>query len=184
MTRSPATSPSHHVVQIAPYFAHSAKPLSARLVTPTAGLIAALAMAASANIKTPCGRSKTPVPPANRVISHTPQTASSVLPVAMHNDVVTSPAVVTFTKNAPINIAGQVRYPSTSMAARVDSRMRFIWVLPGRSIAVVRSSWRTRRSVPGGARTAEGSPERPEVFLNAAYHRCGCDAAPRYSETC
>src|SRR5439155_83441 len=94
MTRSPATSPSHHVVQIAPYFAHSAKPLSARLVTPTAGLIAALAIAASANIKTPCGRSKTPVPPANRVISHTPQTASSVLPTAMHNDVVTSPALV------------------------------------------------------------------------------------------
>jgi hypothetical protein len=69
----------------------------------------ALITAAIANLKTPCGRSKTFVPPANRFTSQAPTSASSVLPVAMANDVATFPAVVTFTRNAPIKMAGHAR---------------------------------------------------------------------------
>ena len=65
--------------------------------------------AASANLKTPCGRSKTVVPPANRFTSQAPTSASSVLPLATASDVATLPAVVTFTRNAPTKIAGQAR---------------------------------------------------------------------------
>ena len=68
-----------------------------------------LTAAASANWKTPCGRSKTLMPPANRFTSHAPQTASSVLPAAMASEVATLPAVVAFTKNAPTKMAGQMR---------------------------------------------------------------------------
>ena len=81
--RSPVTSPSHQVTQIAPYFVQSAKPYSARLATPNSGLRIALIAAASANLKTPCGRSKTFLPPAKWFTSHAAAMASNVLPVAM-----------------------------------------------------------------------------------------------------
>src|SRR4029450_13363348 len=79
--RSPVVSPSHHVSQIAPKLAQSANPPSARLVTPNAGPITVLTTAASANLTTPCGRSKTVMPPANLFTSQAPHTASSVLPL-------------------------------------------------------------------------------------------------------
>ena len=41
-----------------------------------------------------------------------------MLPPAIPSDVQTDPAVVTFTRNAPRNSAGQTRYPSSSAAAR------------------------------------------------------------------
>ena len=81
------------------------------------GLTIVLTTAASANLKTPCGRSKTLVPSANRFTSHAPETASSVFPVAMASEVATLPAVVAFTKNAPTKIAGQMRYPKRSSTA-------------------------------------------------------------------
>src|SRR6266542_2020678 len=90
-------------------FVQSAKPASARLVTPKAGLIIVLTTAASANLKTPCGRSKAVVPPANRFTSQAPHIASSVLPLGTASDVATLPALVTFTRNAPTKIAGQAR---------------------------------------------------------------------------
>src|SRR5436305_8682323 len=89
--RSPVVSPSHHVIQIPPKLAQSANPPSARLVTPKAGPITVLTTAASANLTTPCGRSKTLVPLANRFTSQAPHTASSVLPLAMASDVATLP---------------------------------------------------------------------------------------------
>src|SRR5207247_10456269 len=82
---------------------------SARLVTPKDGLIIVLTTAASANLKTPCGRSKTVVPPANRFTSQAPHTASSVLPLATASDVATLPSVETFTRNTPTKSAVQHR---------------------------------------------------------------------------
>src|SRR5438067_11261696 len=78
------------------------------------GLTIVLTTAASANLKTPCGRSKTLVPSANRFTSHAPETASSVFPVAMASEVAMFPAVVAFTKNAQTKIAGQMRYRKRS----------------------------------------------------------------------
>src|SRR5205807_9489760 len=98
-------------------FAHAAKPPSARPVRPKVGLITVLVVAANANLKTSCAQSKTRVPLANRLTSHAPQSASSVLPLAMQSEVAMLPAVVSFTKNAPRKMAGHVRYPSTSSAA-------------------------------------------------------------------
>src|SRR5437762_5477011 len=106
--RSPVASPSHHVVHIDAYLAQSAKPVTARLVTPILGLTIALAIAAKANLKTSCGLSKTRVPPANRVSSHAPQTASSVFPAPIATDVAKLPAVVRLTRNAPMKTAGHV----------------------------------------------------------------------------
>src|SRR6267378_4786550 len=98
---------SHGAARVLPRFLYVSR--GARLVTPKAGLIIVLTTAASANLKTPCGRSKTVVPPANRFTSQAPHTASSVLPLAMASDVATLPSVVTFTRNAPTKIAGQAR---------------------------------------------------------------------------
>ena len=114
--RSPVASPSHHVVHTGPYLAQSAKPTSARLVTPMLGLIKVLATAANANLKTSCERSKTRVPLAKRLTSHAPQSASSVFPAAMATEVPKLPAVVALTRKAPRKMAGHVRYPSTSNA--------------------------------------------------------------------
>ena len=52
--------------------------------------------AESVKLKTPCARSKTFVPPANRFTNQAPTSASSVLPVAMANAVAKFPAVMTF----------------------------------------------------------------------------------------
>src|SRR6266700_1479725 len=82
--------------------------------------------AASANLKTPCGRSKTFRPPANRFTSHVPASASRVLPVAMAHDVATFPAVVTFTRNAPIKMAGDevdYRQDADAQQPRETSRL-------------------------------------------------------------
>ena len=106
--RSPAASPSHHVIQIAPYLAQSAKPASARLVTPMVELTTVLATAAKANLKTFFERSKTSIPSAKRFTSHAPHSASRVFPAPMASEVPKLPAVVTFTKKAPTKIAGQV----------------------------------------------------------------------------
>src|SRR5690349_3382111 len=75
-----------------------------------------LIAAATANLKTLFGRSQKFLPPANRVTNHAPASASSVLPAAIPIDVAALPAVVTFTRNAPRNIAGHTRYPSKSVA--------------------------------------------------------------------
>src|SRR5207244_13024364 len=109
--------PIHHDGQIATELAQAANPSNTRLVTPKGGPITELTTAARANLTTPCRRSKTVVQPANRFTSQAPHTASSVLPLAMASDVATSPAAVTFTRNAPTKIAGQARQPSTSNAA-------------------------------------------------------------------
>ena len=108
-TRSPVASPSHHVSQIAPYCVQLAKPPKARLLTPNMGLITVLNMTATVNLKTSCERSKTRIPLAKRLTSQAPQTASSVLPVAIQSEVEILPAVVALTKNAPTKIAGQTR---------------------------------------------------------------------------
>src|SRR5947209_6889614 len=89
----------------------------ARLLTPSIGLIVVLISAASANLKTSCGRSNTRAPLANLLTSHAPHRASSVLPLAIPSDVKIFPAVVRLTRNAPTKIAGQTRYPRTSNAA-------------------------------------------------------------------
>ena len=107
--RSPVASPSHHVIQIAPYLAQSAKPASDRLVTPMVGLTTVLATAAKANLKTFFERSKTSIPSAKWFTSHAPHSASRVFPAAMASEVPKLPAVVTFTRKAPTKIAGQVR---------------------------------------------------------------------------
>src|SRR4030095_5992032 len=106
--RSPVASPSHHVIQIAPYLAQSAKPASARLVTPMLGLTTALAIAAKANLKTFFERAKTSIPSAKWFTSHVPHSASSVFQAPIASDVPKLPAVVMLTKKAPTKIAGQV----------------------------------------------------------------------------
>src|SRR5438132_9822056 len=90
----------------------------ARLLTPAVGATALLIRAASANVKTPWGRSNTRGPPANLFTSQAPQIASKVLPLAIPNDVKIFPTVVRFTRNAPTKIAGHTRNPRTSKAAR------------------------------------------------------------------
>src|SRR5436305_12903011 len=50
--RSPAASPSHHVIQLAPYLAHSAKHVSARLATPIVERTVVLSTTAKDNLKT------------------------------------------------------------------------------------------------------------------------------------
>src|SRR5947209_5667418 len=96
--RSPVVSPSHHVTQIAAYFDHSANPASARLVTPIVALITVLAAATNANLKTVWARSNAPDPWAKRLTKKAPQSASRVLPTAMHTEVGTLPAVVRLTR--------------------------------------------------------------------------------------
>jgi hypothetical protein len=65
--------------------------------------------ASAANVKMSRARSKTFRPFANRVTSQAPRSPSSVLPPAIPSEVQTDPAVVTFTRNAPANRAGQTR---------------------------------------------------------------------------
>ena len=57
------------------------------------------------------------MPPAKRLTSHAPQSASNVFPLAMPSDVKMFPSVVRFTKNAPTKSAGHTRNPRTSNAA-------------------------------------------------------------------
>src|SRR5207247_1219978 len=71
-----------------------------------------------ANVRMSRARSKTRRPFAKRWTRKAPRSPSSVLPPAIPSDVQTDPAVVTFTRNAPRNSAGQTRYPSRSAAAR------------------------------------------------------------------
>src|SRR5437867_3905605 len=89
----------------------------ARLLTPNVGLTVVLISAASANLKTSCGRSKIRAPPVNVFTSHAPQSASSVLPVATPSDERIFRVVQKFTANAPTKIPGHTRYPRTSEAA-------------------------------------------------------------------
>src|SRR5438445_10108753 len=118
ITSAPATSPSHHVSQIDPYAAHAAYPARASVVTPTVALIVVLARPAStANRNTSAGRLKHSTPPAKRRTSAAPTTASNEFPAAIPSDVRTVPAVVTFTRKAPTNTAGQTRGPSAIAAA-------------------------------------------------------------------
>src|SRR6202011_1215392 len=93
------------------------KPPTAKLLTPNVGPTVVLMSAASANLKTSCGRSKTRAPPANLFTSQAPQSASNVLPLAMPREVKIFPAVVRLTTKAPTKIAGQTRNPRTSNAA-------------------------------------------------------------------
>src|SRR5438477_12210033 len=76
-----------------------------------------LIAAVTANLKTPCGRPQTLLPPAKRLTSNAPAIASRVLPLATATDVKMSPAVVRLTKNAPTKIAGHTRKPNKSNAA-------------------------------------------------------------------
>src|SRR6266513_6374348 len=73
---------------------------------------------AAAKRKTVRYRSNAAVPPAKAFTSHAPQIASTVFPVAIPNEVKRLPKVVTLTKNAPTNMAGQSRQPNTRSAAR------------------------------------------------------------------
>ncbi len=111
-------SPNHHVSQIAPKSERLTCPPRIRLVTPTVALTAvAAAPASAANMKKLRARRKTSPPPAQRCTSHTPRSASSVLPVAMPRDEATDPAVVTFTRKAPRKIAGHNERPYSRSAA-------------------------------------------------------------------
>src|SRR5437773_17916 len=70
----------------------------------------------SANLKTSRGRSKRCRPPAKRLTSQAPTSASSVLPTAMPTEVAIDPAVVMFTTKAPSSTAGHRRRPPTIRA--------------------------------------------------------------------
>src|SRR5260370_28656650 len=118
-TTAPTASPSHQVHQIGPYIVHSANPLNARLVTPIVALTAVLTIPArKPNLKTSCALSKECGPPAKRVTRYQPTTPSRVFPTAMPIEVATDPAVATLTRNAPVRIADQTRYPRIRKAAR------------------------------------------------------------------
>src|SRR5947209_3019751 len=89
----------------------------ARLLTPSIGLIVVLITAASANLKTSCGRSNARARLASLHTSHAPHRAYSVLPPAIPRDVKIFPVVVRMTRNSPTKLAGQPRYPRASNAA-------------------------------------------------------------------
>src|SRR5262249_22732909 len=117
--RAPTTSPSHQVIQTTRSVPGSTKPPAERVVTPTVALIIVLKPAArTANLKMFHARSIASRPPAKRLTRKAPQMASAALPVAIPTEVAREPAVVRFAAKAPSQIAGQVRNPSTSSAAR------------------------------------------------------------------
>ena len=65
---APTPSPSHHVLQMVPYFVHSANPDKASVVTPMVALMVVLTIAAkNANLNTSCALSKARRPPAKRL---------------------------------------------------------------------------------------------------------------------
>src|SRR5262249_56342239 len=108
----------HHVVQASPKSRHGRKPPSASDVTPIVALsIVHNRPANAANVNTSRGRSKNRWLEAKRRTSHAPATASSVLPVAIPNDVARLPAVDAFAANAPSQIPSHARGPNKSSAA-------------------------------------------------------------------
>src|SRR5262249_48899552 len=117
-TRSPATSPSHHVHHTEPYWSQRPYPPRMRLVTPKVGESSVLTrLAATAKRDTSRARSNARGPFAKRWTREAPASASSVLPTATPSDVATEPWVVRLTRNAPAKIAGQTRGPARRTAA-------------------------------------------------------------------
>jgi hypothetical protein len=98
---APPMSPSHHVSQMLPNRSQLDVPPSTRLKPPTVALSAVLttpASAANRNASMPVKNAERP--PANRLTSHAPASASSVLPVAIPRQVAADPEVVMFATNA------------------------------------------------------------------------------------
>src|ERR1051325_10571241 len=118
MIKSPVTSPCHQVSQRGQKLLQEAKPPSARLVRPMLGLTNVLINAARENLKTLPTLLKASNPLAHRLTSHAPHIASRVLPAAIPSDVAIFPAVAKLTRNAPTKIAGHIRLPNKSNAAK------------------------------------------------------------------
>src|SRR6185369_11761871 len=107
--------------QMSAAFDVSAWPPSTRLPTPmVAAIIVPGASARLANFATPVGVSKAAEPPDHLSSSQAVRTASSVFPAAMAKDEAGEPNVVALAKNAPMAIAGQMRIPHSSMAAKAS----------------------------------------------------------------
>src|SRR5262245_66671116 len=90
-----------------------------RLVTPIVALkVVEKSPASTTNLKTSGARSKARRPFANSLTRSAPTRPSRVLHTAKPTEVKTEPAVVTFTRKAATNTAGQTRGPSSRNAAR------------------------------------------------------------------
>src|SRR5262245_36522563 len=108
----PPTSPSHHVSQMLDTFARSTKPSSTKPPTPIVALtIAPGRRVRQANKTTWDDPSNSCVDAFNRFISTAVISASSVLPNAMKEDVVSEPKVVALARKAPAAIAGHSPFP-------------------------------------------------------------------------
>ena len=119
MTSAPARSPIHHVVHIDRNSDQSAYPAKLKLPTPKVALMMVLGMKQiSTNLARPAGVSNVLRPSDHRLMKYAPTKLSSVLPVAIANDVLIDPAVVTLATRAPKKMAGETRYPNSNMVPR------------------------------------------------------------------
>src|SRR5260370_17767145 len=96
-TTAPTPSPSHHVLQMVPYFVHSANPDKASVVTPMVALMVVLTIPAkNANLNTSCALSKAPRPPAKRLTRYNPATPSKLFPMAIPTHPLSDPPLFQF----------------------------------------------------------------------------------------
>jgi hypothetical protein len=119
ITSAPIMSPNHQVSQISAKLAHSARPAIAKVMVPTVALIGvASTTQMTANFATEVGVENVSRPLAQALIRAAPTSASSELPVAIEIAMPIEPAAVAFAIIAARNIAGQTRYPHSTIAAR------------------------------------------------------------------
>src|SRR6184192_2369457 len=116
-TSAPIMSPNHQVSQIRAKLAQSASPATAKVVIPTVALIGvASTTQMTANFATPLAVENVSRPLHQTLIKAAPTSASSVLPVAIAIAVPVEPAAVALAIIAARNIAGQARYPHSTIA--------------------------------------------------------------------
>src|SRR5262245_27050731 len=114
-------SPSHQVSQILARLAHSASPAIAKPVVATVALVGvATAAQMTANFATVLGVENVSRPLHQTLIKAAPISASSELPVAIATAVPIELAAAALAVIAARNIAGQTRYPHSTIAARAN----------------------------------------------------------------
>jgi hypothetical protein len=146
ITSAPAKSPSHHVIHIDARLDDSAYPARLRLPTPMVALVIVLGpKLIKVNLATPIGVSKVFRPLDHRLIRYPPITPSIVLPKAMAQEVYIEPAVMKFTRSAPVKIAGQIRYRNSRTDAKARPVGGHIGVALGCMEASVRLSFATTK---------------------------------------